>query len=117
MSNEQAKSELMQIYGSLSEEKKQALDVLMAQADGEHDGCEDCVYQANPQDAMPCRECKQNYMDMWKARPLAEPYKGMTNGQVHDMLYQMLVELKDGEDRYGAEKWWNSPYEPQERSE
>lgn len=33
MTNEQAKSELMQIYMSLSEEKKQALDVLMAQAD------------------------------------------------------------------------------------
>lgn len=31
MTNEQAKSELMQIYMSLSEEKKQALDVLMAQ--------------------------------------------------------------------------------------
>lgn len=46
-----------------------------------------------------------------KAIPSA--YKGMTNGQVHDMLYQMLVELKDGADRYGAEKWWNSPYEPQ----
>ena len=36
MTREQAKSELMQIYGSLSEEKKQALDVLMAQADGEY---------------------------------------------------------------------------------
>lgn len=36
MTNEQAKSELMQLYGSLSEEKKQALDVLMAQADGEY---------------------------------------------------------------------------------
>ena len=34
MTNEEAKSELMQIYGMLSEEKKQALDVLMAQADG-----------------------------------------------------------------------------------
>lgn len=33
MTNERAKSELMQLYGSLSEEKKQALDVLMAQAD------------------------------------------------------------------------------------
>lgn len=33
MTNEQAKSELMQLYGSLSEEKKQALDVLMAQAE------------------------------------------------------------------------------------
>lgn len=36
MTNSQAKSELMQIYMSLSEEKKQALDVLMAQADGEY---------------------------------------------------------------------------------
>ena len=36
MTREQAKSELMQIYGMLSEEKKQALDVLMAQADGEY---------------------------------------------------------------------------------
>ena len=36
MTNERAKSELMQIYMSLSEEKKQALDVLMAQADGEY---------------------------------------------------------------------------------
>jgi len=36
MTNEQAKSELMQIYMSLSEEKKKALDVLMAQADGEY---------------------------------------------------------------------------------
>lgn len=146
MTNEQAKSELMQIYGSLSEKMKQALDVLMAQADGEyqtkkscetckygetfnldcarcdddmtnyapkqadgeyisrqavmdcykkwqpymatklhefekelselpsvaippkHDGCKDCVYQDNPEDAMPCRECKQNYMDKWKAK-------------------------------------------------
>ena len=33
MTNSQAKSELMQIYGMLSEEKKQALDVLMAQAE------------------------------------------------------------------------------------
>lgn len=33
MTNEEAKSELMQLYGSLSEEKKKALDVLMAQAE------------------------------------------------------------------------------------
>jgi hypothetical protein len=39
----------------------------------DHDGCKDCVYQDNPQDAMPCRECKQNYMDKWKARPKEEP--------------------------------------------
>lgn len=36
MTREQAESELMQIYGMLSEEKKQAIDVLMAQADGEY---------------------------------------------------------------------------------
>lgn len=76
MTREEAKTEIMQIYGSLSEEKKMALDVLMAQEDGEHDGCKDCVYQANPQDAMPCRECKQNYMDMWKAIPSTEPKTG-----------------------------------------
>ena len=35
MTKEQAKSELMQIYGSLSETKKMALDVLMAQTDGD----------------------------------------------------------------------------------
>ena len=52
-----------------------------------------------------------------KAIPSAEPCKGMTNGQVHDMLYQMLVELNDGADRYGAEKWWNSPYNPQDKDE
>ena len=50
------------------------------------------------------------------AIPSADPYKGMTNGEVHDMLYQMLVDLKDGADRYGAEFWWNSPYKPQERN-
>ena len=36
MTREQAESELMQIYGSLSPNKQQALDVLMAQADGEY---------------------------------------------------------------------------------
>lgn len=46
------------------------------QADEEHDGCKDCVYQDNPQDAMPCRECKQNYMDKWKAIPKEEPKVG-----------------------------------------
>lgn len=58
---------------------------------------------------------RRGYKEAQLAIPSAEPYEGMTNGQVHDMLYQMLVELKDGADRYGAEKWWNSPYEPQER--
>lgn len=52
----------------------------------------------------------KNGIPAYKSISSAEPYKGMTNGQVHDMLYQMLVELKDGADRYGAEEWWNSPY-------
>lgn len=36
MTREEAKSELMQIYMSLSEEKKQALDVLMEEEEGDH---------------------------------------------------------------------------------
>lgn len=43
MTNEQAKSELMQLYGSLSEEKKMALDVLMAQADGKYINIQDAI--------------------------------------------------------------------------
>ena len=45
-------------------------------SEDDHDGCKDCVYQANPEDAMPCRECKQNYLDKWKAIPSAEPKIG-----------------------------------------
>lgn len=66
MTNEQAKSELMQIYMSLSEEKKQALDVLMAQADEEHDGCKDCRWQSQSETEMPCKQCKHNYTDEWE---------------------------------------------------
>ena len=47
MTNERAKSELMQIYMSLSEEKKKALDVLMQQADGEKVNCIDCERYMN----------------------------------------------------------------------
>ena len=46
MTNEQAKSEIMQIYGSLSEEKKRALDVLMAQADKSQANLQAYVYQS-----------------------------------------------------------------------
>lgn len=70
MTHAQAKSELMQIYMSLSEEKKQALDVLMAQADEnipqDHDGCKDCKYETYPEYYYPCCECKQNYKDEWE---------------------------------------------------
>ena len=45
MTQEQAKSELMQIYGMLSEEKKQALDVLMEQVDGDTEkNCFNCKW-------------------------------------------------------------------------
>jgi hypothetical protein len=56
MTNEQAKSELMQIYMSLSEEKKKALDVAfkaMEQADGEKT-CGTC----RNEDTYHCAECE-----------------------------------------------------------
>ena len=45
----------------------------------------------------------------------AEPYKGMTNGEIMHKLFpnDCFVVGEYGFD----EKWWNSPYEPQERSE
>lgn len=49
MTNSQAKSELMQIYGMLSEEKKQALDVLMAQ------NCDQCEV------GNPCLYCEYEF--------------------------------------------------------
>ena len=69
MTIEEAKTELMQIYMSLSEGKKMALDVLMAQADEEHDGCKDCKYETYPDYYYPCCSCKQNYTDMWQKKP------------------------------------------------
>ena len=53
MTTEQAKSELMQLYMSLSEEKKKALDVLMAQADGEKT-CGTC----RNEDTYHCADCE-----------------------------------------------------------
>lgn len=49
MTIEQAKSELMQIYGMLSEEKKQAIDVLMAQ------NCDQCEV------GNPCLYCEHEF--------------------------------------------------------
>lgn len=68
MTREEAKTEIMQIYGSLSEEKKMALDVLMAQEDGEHDGCKDCKHELKSAGEYPCSYCKQNYKDMWEVK-------------------------------------------------
>lgn len=82
----------------------------------EHDGCKDCVYQDNPQDAMPCRECKQNYMDKWKAIPSAEPYKGMTKGEVIMAVKgeAKVIDNKGYKLITFTDDWWNSPYNPQE---
>ena len=49
MTREQAKTEIMQIYGSLSEEKKMALDVLMAQ------NCDQCEV------GNPCLDCEYEF--------------------------------------------------------
>ena len=81
----------------------------------DHDGCKDCVYQANPQDAMPCRECKHNYMDKWKAISSAEPYKGMTNGEVVKMVFPDIPRTLEWHiQNVTDDDWWNSPYKPQE---
>ena len=38
----------------------------------DHDGCKDCKYETYPEYYYPCCECKQNYMDEWKATSSAE---------------------------------------------
>ena len=43
-----------------------------------------------------------------KAIPAAEPYEGMTNGEVVKTMFPNIDEMWFDED------WWNSPYEPQE---
>lgn len=58
MSREEAKTEIMQIYGSLSEEKKMALDVLMAQADGEKN-CLNCKHQDFICEVKGCKDYKK----------------------------------------------------------
>ena len=47
-----------------------------------------------------------------KGLPSAEPYKGMTNGEVMDKLFPEISEHLY--DDVFTEDWWNSPYEPQE---
>ena len=88
MTNEQAIKELQESHdimrnhdideseSYLMQALNMAIKALQEQEDEEHDGCKDCMYQDNPQDAMPCRECKQNYMDKWKAIPSAQPKTG-----------------------------------------
>lgn len=39
-----------------------------------HDGCRDCRWQEQTEKDMPCRECKQNYTDMWE-KSVAIPNK------------------------------------------
>lgn len=57
-----------------------------------------------------------------KAIPSAEPYKGMTNGEVLKVVFphEDVYKGEFGYDLGGCTidfDWWNSPYEPQERSE
>lgn len=50
----------------------------------EHDGCKDCKYETYPEYYYPCCECKQNYMDEWKARPKEESNTGHWIWQTED---------------------------------
>ena len=60
--------DIIKMVGQEKEARKQLDELPSVAIPPEHDGCKDCVYQDNPQDAMPCRECKHNYMDKWKAK-------------------------------------------------
>ena len=54
-----------------------------------------------------------------KAIPSAEPYKGMTNGEVIIKIFPyILPKVFDGTDDavIFSLDWWNSPYKKQERS-
>ena len=60
--------------------------------------------------------------DRVKAIPSAEPYKGMTNGEVIKAMFphEDVYKGEFGYDLGGCTidfDWWNSPYEPQERSD
>ena len=152
MTREQAESELMQIYGSLSEEKKKALDVafkameqaipvmyypqvdgitptVVAQADGEY---------ILKKDVMGCIGQTSLHWELARklrnlpsvAIPSAEPYKGMTNGEVIKAMFgddkvsefmgyaRIMARVgnwfNDGVVAEFDEDWWNSPYDPQE---
>lgn len=137
MTNEQAKSELMQLYGSLSEEKKMALDVLMAQADGKYINIQDAISEIREMakwhtgDAFNADRVIQHLKQL-SSVAIPSAYKGMTNGEVIKMLYPqgeivkglygisgnplICVNLKistECSEMVFTEDWWNSPYEPQ----
>lgn len=38
-------------------------------ADAVHDGCDGCRYEQNTEHEYPCKDCKQNYRDMWEQKP------------------------------------------------
>lgn len=103
-----------------------AIKALQEQADGEYiprDAVIDQLHQS-----INLLEAEDRIKDMPSvAIPTAEPYKGMTNGEVITEI------LKDAEwaelsSDFGLAQedtiyikvggyWWNSPYKPQERSE
>ena len=87
MTNEQAKAELMQIYGMLSEEKKQAIDVLMAQ------NCDQCEV------GNPCLYCEHEFKEQADTIPV------MYYPQV-DGITPTVVAQADGEKNCFNCKWY-----------
>jgi hypothetical protein len=84
------------------------------------------------------REYQGSISDFYKAVkaiPPAEPYKGMTNGEVFEEMYPKVkifshsyadsllkgqywkeVKIHDFNVNFPLD-WWNSPYDPQERND
>ena len=87
MTNAQAKSELMQIYMSLSEEKKKALDMAfkaMEQADGEYISRQ-AVIDNKTELKQALYEIRETIDDWWDKRII-------TNHTVYKMLRKLVEE-------------------------
>ena len=40
----------------------------------EHVGCEDCAFEGRMYYQSPCSDCKQNYTDKWRAKPIKKEF-------------------------------------------
>lgn len=40
----------------------------------EHDGCKDCAFEGRMYYQSPCSDCKQNYTDKWRAKPIKKEF-------------------------------------------
>ena len=80
MTNEEAIDLLDNLIGMIEDNHSfdydTALKMGIKALEQSHDGCKDCKYEAYPEYYYPCCECKQNYMDEWKAIPSAETKTG-----------------------------------------